>query len=324
MRVNLGIAATCAALAVATGAAADAPLLVAQPAIPMERSRGWFDYLVVDAPLNRLLAAHAGNNELAILSLSDGSLLKRVQTGSSRGVAVDTRDGKYFVGTADNGVAVVDRRSMALGKNIALPGPVDAITFDPKHDTLYADEGHGTHVWAINGKTEKVVASIPIPEYPEYVEYDAVTDRIYQNIVGNATVAVIDPSKNAIVASWPLAPATRPHGLAVDGPRHRLFSAGVNGKLAVVDTRTGALLTTVDIPNRVDQITLDQGAGRVYCAAGAGQVAIVAETEAGAQLAGLVPVPRGAHTLTVDPKTHAVWIAYGGEQTDFVMKLAQP
>src|SRR5579864_3358985 len=30
------------------------------------------------------------------------------------------------------------------------------------------------------------------------------------------------------------------------------------------------------------------------------------------------PARRSAHTLTVDPKTHAVWIGYGGEQTDFM------
>jgi DNA-binding beta-propeller fold protein YncE len=307
-----------------TAAAADPPLLVATPPIPMERTKGWFDYLVVDAQQNRLLAAHAGNDELAILSLKDGSLLKRVSTGSSRGVAVDARDWKYFVGTADSTVAVVDRRSMTLSGQIKLPGPVDAIAFDPKNDTLYADEGGGTHVWAINGKSEKLVGDISIPGDPEYVEYDPVTDRIYQNIVTPPEVVVIDPQTNAMIAAWNIAPAIRPHGLAVDGQRHRLFTAGVNGKLTVLDTRTGNLIGVVDIPERVDQVVADPSTGRVYGASGTGQVAVVSETDAGAALTGSVNVPRGTHTLTVDPKTHTVWIAYGGEQSDYLMKLTQP
>src|ERR1700737_90574 len=223
MRSRMLLAIGVVALMGAAAAAADPPFLGAAPPIPMERTKGWFDYLVVDAQQNRLLAAHAGNDELAIFSLKDGSLLKRVSTGSSRGVAVDARDWKYFVGTADNTVAVVDRRSMTLSGQIKLPGPVDAIAFDPKNDTLYADEGGGTHVWAINGKSEKLVGDISIPGNPEYVEYDPVTDRIYQNIVTPAEVVVIDPQMNAISAVWNIAPAVRPHGLAVDGQRHHLF-----------------------------------------------------------------------------------------------------
>jgi len=312
------------AIAIAAVARADAPLLIAQPATPMERTNGWFDYLVVDQQLNRLLLAHAGNDELAIVDLKNGALLKRVSTGPSRGVAVDSQDAKYFVGTVDNAVAVVDSRSMTLKDKIALPGPVDAIAYDPKNHTLYADEDGGSVVWAIDGRSEKVTATIAIPNDPEYVVYDPVTDRMYQNIVSTSSVAVINPQTNAIVATWPLAPATRPHGLAVDGARHRLYSAGANGKLAVLDTRSGAVLASTDIAPRVDQIDLDPITARVFCASGTGVLSVVQETDAGATALGNVVVPRGTHTLAVDPKTHAVWIAYGGAQTDFVMKLTPP
>jgi len=305
-------------------AQADSPLLVAQPAQPMDRTKGWFDYLVVDAKLGRLLLAHAGNSELAVIDLKTSGLLKRVDTGSSRGVAVDERDGVYFVGTADSGVAVVDRRSLAPRTKVDTAGPVDAIAFDPKNDTLYADEDGGTAVWAINGRSLKIVATIAIPSDPEYVVYDPVSDRVYQNIVSTSSVAVIDPVTNQIVATWPVAPATRPHGLAVDGARHLLFSAGANGKLAVLNSQTGALLTALDIAPRVDQIVFDPGTRRVYCASGTGIVSVVQETDTSATSLGDVVVPRGAHTIATDPATGAVWIAYGGDQTDFVMKLTQP
>jgi len=112
--------------------------------------------------------------------------------------------------------------------------------------------------------------------------------------------------------------------LAVDSTRHRLYSAGANGKLAVLDTRSGALVASVDIAPRVDQIDLDPGTARVYCASGTGLLSVAQGTDAGATALGNVVVPRGTHTLAVDPKTHAVWIAYGGQQTDFLMKLTPP
>jgi hypothetical protein len=74
-------------------------------------------------------------------------------------------------------------------------------------------------------------------------------------------VAVIDPSANAVLAQWPTAPATRPHGLAVDAASHRIFSAGANGKLVAIDTGSGAASGSIDITDKVDQIALDVGSG---------------------------------------------------------------
>src|SRR5579864_2284509 len=256
-------AAAMVASACPVGAAGTSPLN-AQPPIAVPRTPGWFDYMVVDSKMRRLLLAHPGNQQFTVVDMDGGAVLEQVDVGDSRGVAVDERDGKYFVGTADGKVVDVNRKNMVLQSNIAMPGPIDAIAFDPKNDTLYADEDNGTHVWAISGKTDKIVASITIPMGPEYVDYDPVSNRIYQNIKPDPSMLLaIDPKTNTISARWPLAPATRVHGLAIDGGTQRLFSIGINGKLAVVDLKTGTLLTTVDVAERVDQIAVDQKSTRL-------------------------------------------------------------
>src|SRR4029077_12723203 len=114
------------------------------------------------------------------------------------------------------------------------------------NDTLYADEGGGTRVWAINAKTDKVVATITVPGAPEYVDFDPVSNMIYQNIKPEPSmVLAIDPKTNSVVGRWPVAPATRVHGLAFDGASGRVFSIGINGMLAVLDVKTGAIITTL-------------------------------------------------------------------------------
>ncbi|HYK52102.1 MAG TPA: hypothetical protein VEV38_01055, partial [Candidatus Eremiobacteraceae bacterium] len=205
---------------------------------------------------------------------------------------------------------------------ITLPGPVDAIAFDPKNDTLYADEAHGSHIWAINGKSDKLVATIALPGVPEYVDYDPVSNRIYQNIKpAPSLVVAVDPGSNSIVGRWPVAPAERVHGLAIDGQSGRVFSVGLNGKLAVVDLKTGLLITTVDVEGRVDQIAFDPAMKRVYCPSGSGVLTVVQETDAGAKVLDVITVPRGTHSVAVDPKTHDVWISYGASDGDYVEKL---
>lgn len=299
--------------------------LTASPPIAVPRKPGFFDYMAVDVKYRRLLAAHAGNDQLSIVDMDAGAVLQQVDLGDGAGgagVAVDARDGKYFVGTAANKVVDVNRKNMVKQADIGLPGPVDALAFDPDNDTLYADEDGGTHVWAINGKTDKLVATIPVPGAPEYVDYDSVTKRIYQNIKpAPSMVLAIDPATNTVTAQWPVAPATRVHGLAIDEASGRVFTIGINGKLDLIDVKTGAVAATVDVEGRVDQIAFDPGNKRVYCPSGTGVMSIVQETDTGASVLGTIAVPRGTHSVAVDPKTHAVWISYGASDNDYVQKL---
>lgn len=316
-----------AIVAVAAASAAGNSPLDAQKPIAVPRSAGYFDYMSVDVKMRRLLVAHSANDALAIVDMDAGTLLQQVNLGDGAGgsgVAVDERDGKYFVGVSTNRVVDINRKNMVVQQYIAMPGPIDGITFDPKNDTLYADEADGKHVWAINGKSDKIVATIDVPGKPEYVDYDPVSDRVYQNIElpEPSMVFAIDPKTNTVAARWPVAPSTRVHGLAIDGAAGRVFSIGINGKLAVLDVKTGALVATVDVAGRVDQIVFDPGTRRVYCPSGAGVLTIVQATDEGGTVVGSVSIPRGTHTITVDPKTHAVWISYGALDNDYVQKLA--
>jgi len=293
--------------------------------IAVPRPPGYFDYMTVDAKYRRLLVAHSATNQLAIIDVDAGQLLQQVDLGDNAGgagVAVDVRDGKYFVGLAADRVADINRKNMVLQAYITLPGAVDGIAFDSNNDTLYADEDNGTRLWAINAKTNKLVATIALPGAPEYVDFDPVSNRVYQNIKpAPSAIVAINPTTNAIAASWPVAPATRVHGLAIDGASGRVFSVGVNGKLAVVDVKTGALVTTVDVAARVDQIAFDPGLKRLYCPSGGGVMTVVQETADGASVLDNVAIPRGTHTVAVDPKTHNVWISFGSTNGDFVEKL---
>lgn len=313
-----------AAAGASSGAETPAPL-TAQPPVLVPRTPGYFDYMEVDDRLRRLLVAHSGSRTLDVIDMISGTVLRQVDVGESHGIAVDGKDGKYFVGTSrDPMVVVVGRKFMVKDDQIAIPGPVDAIAFDSKNDMLYADRRDNGQIVAINGKTNKVYTSIAVGGDLEYLAYDPASDRLYQNVYSNGMVVVIDPNTNSVVATWRAAPASQLTGLAVDGATHRVFTAGANGKLAVLDSTSGELIAAVDIAPHVDQIAIDPGRRRVYCASGTGLLSVVQETDTGAELVADITVPRHAHSLAVDPTTHAVWISYGAADNDYVMKLVPP
>lgn len=235
--------------------------------IRIEHSGGKFDFLRVDAQRNRLLAAHEKDGTEDVIDLRSRRLLARLKVGGAVDTAMDPESRYYYVSVQDPGrVAVIDAESLREVKSVKTAGPTDAIIYEPKNHRVYVTHDDGAEVWVIDPSAAKVTGSVAIPGVPEFMVYDAQADRIYLNIKDKDLVVVIDPASDKVVKQWPTAPARAPHGLAVDAARQRIYSAGANGRLVAIDTRTGSIAAAVDITAKVDQIAVDAATGLVYCA----------------------------------------------------------
>jgi DNA-binding beta-propeller fold protein YncE len=305
-------------------AAAGAPLVDGET-VTIPSSKGKFDFLEIDGPRRRLLAAHEEDGTADFIDLETRRLISRVKVGGAPvHVATDPKTGKYFVSAQEGKrVAVLDGSTLKETNSIALDGALDAILFHPKTRKLYVAHDDETHLWVIDADAEKVMGAVPIPAGPEYMVVDPRNDRIYLNIKTTHEVVVIDPQSSRVVAHWPTAPATRPHGLALDASSGRLFSAGDNGKLVVIDTKTGKAVATADIANKVDQIAFDPSTHRIYCA-GPDALSVVQVKADGVTSLGSVKTAPTAKNVAVDPRTHAVWITYTDGVNSYAKSFVQP
>jgi DNA-binding beta-propeller fold protein YncE len=285
--------------------------------IELPHSAGKFDFLRVDSQRHRLLAAHENDGTADYFDLQKGVLITRLKVGGAVDTAVDADSQFYYVSVQEaQRVAVVDAASLKEVRSIKTAGPTDAILFEPKNHLVYVTHDEGADVWVIDPAASKVVATIAIPGVPEYMVYDAAADRIYLNIKNKDSVAVIDPSTNKVVAGWPTAPAAQPHGLALDAANHRIFSAGGNGKLVVIDTKTGSATGSIDIAARVDQIAFDAAGGLLYCA-GVGKMSVLQDTGGNLTSLGELTTADTARNVAVDPTTRAVWTTYTDGKSSF-------
>jgi DNA-binding beta-propeller fold protein YncE len=303
--------------------AAPAPLVLSKTVIiPGGPARS--DFVSIDKANRRLLVAHTGANSITVLDLKTDTVLPAIKVGAVQGVAVDEAGGKYYAGDSkDQKVVVVDSKTLTPGAEIPLTGPVDDIIFNPKNHTVYADHDDGTEVWTIDSKTNKVTGSVTIAGPPEVIVYDRKTNLLYQNIKTTDQLQVIDPKTNKVTQTWPVAPAKSPHGLALDSKHGLLISAGGNGQLVLMDIKTGKVITSAPIVQGVDQIDLDVKTGMVYCA-GRGAISVVKVTPTSLQPMGDVTTPKGLHTLSVDPVTHAVWGVYSDDKESYLLKFTAP
>lgn len=311
------VAALFAAAPLAGAAVAPAAGVNSHASIEIPSSKGKFDFLRVDEKRHRLLAAHENDGTADYFDLATNKLITRVKVGGAVDNAVDPDSKYYYVSVQeDQRVAVLDAASLKEVKSIKVSGPTDAILYEPRNHMIYVTHDEGANVWVIDPATDKVVASVDVPGVPEFIVYDASTDRIYLNIKSADMVAVIDPNTNRTVAQWATAPATQPHGLALDGANHRIFSAGANGKLAVIDTGTGKVVTSVNITEKVDQIAFDPNTHVVYCA-GPGKMSMVRATGDSVVSIGDFATAATARNVAVDAKTGAVWSTFTDGQSSF-------
>jgi DNA-binding beta-propeller fold protein YncE len=309
--------------ALLASAASAAPALRAEKPIEIAAAPQRFDLMTVDVARRRLLAAHSGAGTLAIVNLTTKKLLREVPVGHAAGVAVDARDGKYFVGTQE-GVAVIDRNSLKKTGMIATPGPADALLFDRRNDRLYATHDDGTELWVIDARHDRRIGSIALPGAPELMALDPQTYRLYLAIKSRDAVVAIAPSTGKITAQWPTAPTASPHGVAVDLKDRLLFVAGHGGTLAVFALPTGRKLPNVALGGGpVDQIAFDALARRLYCPAH-GSLVAVKVSAAGESVIGSIAIPKTAHSVAIDPRTHLVWIAYADNGHAYVQAFAPP
>ncbi len=300
-----------------SAALSPAPAPLAPGRVVAAPSAGAFDFMTVDPARRRILAAHAKAGALTVLDLETGAV-REVATGPVNGVRVSAGLGRIFCAGANEELVAIDSATLKVVGRAKLTGPGDDVAVDERRNEVYVCHDDGTEDWVFDGATLALKGTVAIEEAPEVLEYDAKSDRFYQNIKSTDHLLVLDPATRKVVATYPTAPMTSPHGLALDRRGRRAYAAGKNGKLVVLDMDGGKILGTVEVGTGIDGIALDPdfapGEGRLYLPGTVGGervLTVVAITASGARAIGSVPVAKGVHSCAVDPKTHAVWTPYG-------------
>ena len=101
------------------------------------------------------------------------------------------------------------------------------------------------------------------------------------NTPSPSQVHVIDTTKNAVAASYPLKKAAANYTLALDEANHRVFVGCRKPAMVVVlDSETGKELAGVPIPTDTDDLFFDGKRKRLYAACGEGYLAVIRQIDA--------------------------------------------
>jgi DNA-binding beta-propeller fold protein YncE len=292
------------------------------PGNPVEltRTQGKFDFIKIDSANSRLLACHTGNASLDVIDVIRSNFIKSIPTGNAQGVAIDSKNNRYFVSVSKPPkMVIVDSTKLEVIGEVALPGPADLIAYHSETNRVFICRDDKPVMWVIDPVGKKILSSINFPGGGmEDLGFDSQDAFLFQCLKDSSELAKVDLKTEKIVAKWTTSPAEKPHGMAMVPGTDQMLIVGETGKLVLFNLSAGQIVGIADVSPKVDEIAYDPTLQRVYCASGLGTISVVGVDHN--TLAALPPLTSspGAHSIAVDPQTHTVWIAFAKNDIPYV------
>ncbi len=269
---------------------------------------GW-DYLIVDEIARRIYVSHA--TKVHVLDADTLAIFGEIpNTEGVHGIAIASEFGKGYTSNGrTNNVTVFDLKMLKVLGQVAVGENPDSIRYDPFSKKVFTFNGRSHDSSVIDAATGKVVARIPLGGKVEFAQTDG-KGRVYVNNEDKSEVDVIDSKTLKLIAQWPIAPGEAPTGLALDNKNHRLFSVTRNKFMIVLDADNGHILDSLPIGAGCDGAGFDPETLFAFASNGGdGTLTIVHEESPTVfKVLDTVETKRGARTMTVDLKTHAVFL----------------
>jgi DNA-binding beta-propeller fold protein YncE len=278
--------------------------------IPLPGPANRFDYQSVDPASGRIYMNHMNAGSTIVFDADSGKVIAEIM-GLARAtgvLAVPTHHQIYVSTAGAREVAIIDDRSL---KVIARVGGIrfpDGIAYAPEADKVFvSDESGGADV-VIDPKTGKKRSTISLDGEAGNTHYDSVSHCILVAVQTQNQLAAIDPASERIVQRYALPGSDHPHGFALDEPGRLAFiTSEGNGLLQVVDLRTMKIVQTLKGPDDPDVLAWDPSWRRLYVASESGIVSAFWLDGQTLRPIGEVRMPH-AHTVSVDPRTHLVYL----------------
>jgi YVTN family beta-propeller protein len=234
---------------------------------------------------------------------------------AAHGVVIDPSSHLAYVTRSEaNAVDIFDPSAMVAIKRIPVADDPDAIYYDEEDKLMYVANGDSHLATLIDPLTQAALATIPLGGKPEFVTFDATTRLLYQNLHDTDSIVAVDIAKRAVTQRWPLQGCHAPTGMAFDDLHRRLFiGCGANRVLAVFDLSEHRVVATIPIGKGPDSVAFDPGLQRIYTTGRSGTLVVIQQAEPNRyQVLDTIHLHYGAHTLTVDARTHALYVGYAG------------
>ena len=270
---------------------------------------GW-DYLSVDSKNDRIYVSHSTQVEVL-----DAKTHEKVGTipnlqGVHGVIAVPKTGRGITTNGRSNTVTIFDLKTLAPIVELPTGKNPDALLYDDFSGRVFVFNHSDVTTTAIDIVEGKVAGTVDVGG--SALEAGATDGKgtIYVNLEDASEIVSFDAKTLAIKSRWKIAPGEEPTGLALDTKTKRLMAVCHNEMMMVVDSEKGNIVAQVPIGKRVDGVVFDPELKMAFSSNGEGSITVVQEVSANEfKVIQTIKTEPGARTITLDPKTHHVFVS---------------
>jgi YVTN family beta-propeller protein len=233
-----------------------------------------------------LWVANEGSNNVSVIDPDTNTVVDTVPVGvAPHGIRFSAHGDQVYVTSQSDTVTVVDEYDHDVAATVPVGHtPTDIETAYWFNHKVYVTNQSSNTVSVISRESHTVVKTIPVGTDPTGLVKDPITSRLFVANKGSNTISVIDMFTDAVVATWS---AVHPHDVAFSALTYDLLYAtgmgATGGVVTVLDTKTGAVVTTVPVGDFPEGLTVAPVpppviAGQTWYSSGAKSASVPAGT----------------------------------------------
>jgi hypothetical protein len=273
------------------GADVKAPLSL-EGAITLPNVEGRIDHFSVDVDGQRVFVAAVENHTVEVADVKSGKVTNTIRDlPEPQGVLYERSSNRLFIACGQDGtVRIFDATSFRPIASVKFPEDADNLRYDATRKQIivgYAgakqlrkrnDGAGGLGFMDLDGKR---LGDVVIDAHPESFQLNRAATRAFVNVPDKQEIEVVDLTRRAVVARWPVTSSRDNFPMALDEAHHRLMVGAWNPpRLLVFDMETGKQVASAEIASKTDDLFYDAGHGRVYVLTNQGEVEVFRQKDA--------------------------------------------
>ena len=269
---------------------------------------GW-DYAQVDPTTHRVYVAHG--DVVTEIDPLHGDAVRSFGAIMKAHAVVPIPGGTTLLVTSgrDDSVRLFDLRDGSERAKIAVGSDPDAAFYDAARQRAVVMNAKAGTVSLIDVANAKVTGTIVLKPGLEFGVLGA-NDTLYVNNEDENEIETANLTSGKAGKAIALPGCTGPTGLGFDAKTGYLLSACANGKAALVNAKTGKLVTLISIGLRPDAVIIDTARRLAFIPCGKDGVlsAITLDAALGSMVATTIKTEIGARTGALDPSSGALYL----------------
>ena len=252
--------------------------LVARSRIQLPGVLGRIDHFGHDGRRGNLFVAALGSNTVEVVN--NLRVIYRIRgLGRPQGVLYVQDFDRLAVSGKDGKIRFYDGRSFKLLKTLDFGDDTDNLRYEPQEKLVYVGYGDGAIAMVDPRTMQRLPREFGLGSHPESFQFERNGARIFVNLPDQQSIGVVDRNTGQ-VTHWKIPGTQTNHALAFDEAGRRLFSAALQpGRLWVIDSDSGRVVTMVRIVLGVDDLWFDPARKRILASGHAGFVSIVEQRD---------------------------------------------